>query len=93
MKFRLKVDPALSLREGQMQEAEIEGLEGGSVLLVQSKGKLHAVGTKCTHYGAPLKNGVVSCENEEKEGRLLCPWHGGMATAILKLVDMACSGL
>ena len=29
----------------------------GKVLLIRDKGNFHAIGTKCTHYGAPLVNG------------------------------------
>jgi nitrite reductase/ring-hydroxylating ferredoxin subunit len=53
-------------------EAEVEGVQDGKVLLVKHEDKVHAISPKCTHYGAPLKNGVVS-----PEGRITCPWHGG----------------
>jgi len=33
--------------------------------------QVHALNANCTHYGAQLKNGVVT-----PEGRLTCPWHG-----------------
>ncbi|KAL9083146.1 MAG: hypothetical protein Q9159_005964 [Coniocarpon cinnabarinum] len=69
--YRLKGLTGLPVAEGQMQEAEVEGIEGGAVLLLNSQGKTHAVSPKCTHYGAPLKNGVLS-----SDGRLTCPWHG-----------------
>ncbi|KAL4762336.1 putative AIF-like mitochondrial oxidoreductase (Nfrl) [Aspergillus foveolatus] len=52
-------------------EAEVEGVQDGKVLLVKYEDKVHAISPKCTHYGAPLKNGVVS-----PEGRITCPWHG-----------------
>ncbi|KAJ5631768.1 Apoptosis-inducing factor 1 [Penicillium longicatenatum] len=52
-------------------EAEVEGVPDGKVLLVNMDGKIHAMSPHCTHYGAPLKNGVVS-----PDGRLTCPWHG-----------------
>lgn len=55
-------------------EAEVEGVSDGKVLLVNLDGKVHAMSPHCTHYGAPLKNGVVS-----PDGRLTCPWHGGMS--------------
>ncbi len=34
-------------------------------------GKLYATSAKCTHYGAPLANGVLT-----STGRVVCPWHG-----------------
>ena len=68
--YKLKGVSSLDLKEGEKQEAEVEGIEDAKVLLVNSLGKVHAVSSKCTHYGAPLKNGVVC------KGRLTCPWHG-----------------
>lgn len=70
--FKIKDLTSLSsIKDGQMQEGEVEGIEEAKVLLVNSQGKIHATGPKCTHYGAPLKNGVLS-----SDGRLTCPWHG-----------------
>jgi nitrite reductase/ring-hydroxylating ferredoxin subunit len=70
--FKLKSLSSLSdLQNGDKIEVEIEGLENAKVLLVQLNGKTHALGPKCTHFGAPLKNGVLS-----GNGRLTCPWHG-----------------
>ncbi|XP_011146399.1 apoptosis-inducing factor 3 isoform X2 [Harpegnathos saltator] len=46
------------------------GDEGGKILLVKQKGELHAIGTKCTHYGALLNTGALG------NGRIRCPWHG-----------------
>ncbi|XP_011251245.1 apoptosis-inducing factor 3 isoform X2 [Camponotus floridanus] len=40
------------------------------ILLIKQKGELHAIGTKCTHYGALLHTGALG------EGRVRCPWHG-----------------
>lgn len=68
--FKLKGVSSFDLKEGEKQEAEVEGIEDAKVLLVNSLGRVHAVSPKCTHYGAPLKNGVVC------KGRLTCPWHG-----------------
>lgn len=72
--FKLKDITSLDLKDGQKQEVEVEGIEKGKVLLVKTKGKVHATSANCTHYGAPLKNGVVT-----EEGRLVCPWHGGQS--------------
>ena len=46
------------------------GDDGGKILLIKQKGELHAIGTKCTHYGALLNTGALG------EGRVRCPWHG-----------------
>jgi nitrite reductase/ring-hydroxylating ferredoxin subunit len=70
--FKLKELSSLSLSNGDKVEAEVEGIEGGKVLLVKLDDKVHAMNANCTHYGAPLKTGVLA-----PDGRLTCPWHGG----------------
>ena len=70
--FKLKDLPKLDLNDGDKVEAEVEGIEGGKVLLVKVKDQVHAMNANCTHFGAPLKNGVLT-----QDGRLTCPWHGG----------------
>ncbi|KAL6057543.1 Apoptosis-inducing factor 3 [Balamuthia mandrillaris] len=55
------------LENGQMKEVDFAG---GKVLLINEEGVFKAVGNRCTHYGAPLKNGSLS------KGRIRCPWHG-----------------
>ncbi|KAI0891352.1 hypothetical protein F4806DRAFT_482870 [Annulohypoxylon nitens] len=69
--FKLRGVSSLSLQPGDKQEVEVEGVEGGKVLLLNAGGKIQAMGPKCTHYGAPLAKGVLT-----KSGRLTCPWHG-----------------
>lgn len=69
--FKLKGLTSIDLKNGQKQEVEVEGIEEGKVLLVKLKDEVHALGSKCTHYGAPLAKGVLS-----EGGRLTCPWHG-----------------
>lgn len=44
--------------------------EEGDVLLIRQNGELHALGNKCTHYGAPLVQSALG------SGRLRCQWHG-----------------
>ncbi|KPJ14799.1 Apoptosis-inducing factor 3 [Papilio machaon] len=56
------------LKENEMKVFDIG--EEGKVLLVKQKGEFSAVGTKCTHYGAPLVTGALG------DGRVRCPWHG-----------------
>lgn len=53
-------------------ESAVEGIEEGKVLVVRVNGDVHAISPRCTHYGAPLKLGVVA-----PDGRITCPWHGG----------------
>lgn len=78
--YKLKSVSSLDLRPGEKHEVEVEGIEGGKVLLVNAGGKIQAVGSKCTHYGAPLVKGVLTTN-----GRLTCPWHGGEQPSSLGL--------
>lgn len=72
--FKLKGQSNLDLKEGDKIECEVEGIEGGKVVLVRVPGQkeIRALNANCTHFGAPLKNGVLT-----PDGRLTCPWHGG----------------
>lgn len=70
--FKLKDLTSISISPGSKQEVEVEGIEGGKVLLVNAGGHIQALGAKCTHYGAPMVKGVLT-----GSGRLTCPWHGG----------------
>jgi NADPH-dependent 2,4-dienoyl-CoA reductase/sulfur reductase-like enzyme/nitrite reductase/ring-hydroxylating ferredoxin subunit len=71
--FRSSDDPDLSqgvaldmLADGEMLRGHV-GDE--SVLLVRCAGGLFAVGATCTHYGAPLAEGLLV------EDTIRCPWH------------------
>ncbi len=79
--YKLKGLTSLDLKDGEMKEAEVEGIEKGKVLLVNTQGKTHAISSNCTHYGAPLQKGVLS-----EGGRLTCAWHGGKSIIFFKLV-------
>ncbi|KAL2864910.1 putative AIF-like mitochondrial oxidoreductase (Nfrl) [Aspergillus lucknowensis] len=70
--YKLEGISSLSgIKDFDKVEAGVEGVQDGKVLLVKYDEKVHAISPKCTHYGAPLKLGVVS-----PEGRITCPWHG-----------------
>ncbi|KAF7563226.1 hypothetical protein G7046_g933 [Stylonectria norvegica] len=69
--YKLKGVTSLSLKPGAKQEVEVEGIKDGKILLVNTAGQHQALGSKCTHYGAPLVKGVL-----DTNGRLTCPWHG-----------------
>jgi nitrite reductase/ring-hydroxylating ferredoxin subunit len=58
-------------------EAEVDGIPDGKVLVVRVNDDFHAISPRCTHYGAPLKLGVVA-----PDGRITCPWHGGMSLSL-----------
>ncbi|KAI4878558.1 hypothetical protein NFI96_016752 [Prochilodus magdalenae] len=55
------------LQDGQMKEVEVAHHK---ILLVRNEGKFSAVGSLCTHYGAPLIKGALV------GNRVRCPWHG-----------------
>ncbi|XP_055609502.1 apoptosis-inducing factor 3-like [Uranotaenia lowii] len=51
-------------------EMKAVDLDGSKVLLVRQRGKLTAIGNKCSHYGVSLASGALG------DGRVRCPWHG-----------------
>ncbi len=54
------------LRDGEMKQVSAGGTD---ILLARVDGRYHAVAAHCTHYGAPLAEGVL-CND-----RIVCPWH------------------
>lgn len=58
--------------EDDIGENEMKNFDlgGSKVLVVKQKGKISAIGTKCSHYGALLSTGALG------DGRIRCPWHG-----------------
>ncbi len=54
------------LQNGEMKRLD---LEGTPVVLARVDGQYYAFGGTCTHYGAPLHEGVL------KGHTLMCPWH------------------
>ncbi|KFY41465.1 hypothetical protein V494_02977 [Pseudogymnoascus sp. VKM F-4513 (FW-928)] len=74
--FKIKNLAALDLKPGEKREVEVDGVEDGKVLLLNVGGKTTAVGSNCTHYGAPLAKGVLT-----GDGRITCPWHGACFNA------------
>lgn len=60
------VATAEELRDGEMKQISAAGAE---ILLARVKGNYHAVAAHCTHYGAPLVDGVIN------GARIVCPWH------------------
>ncbi|XP_053617093.1 apoptosis-inducing factor 3 isoform X2 [Plodia interpunctella] len=64
---------AVVCNEGDLKDNEMKVFDigdDGKVLLVKQKGEISALGTKCTHYGAPLVSGALG------DGRIRCQWHG-----------------
>ncbi|XP_004343807.1 disulfide oxidoreductase [Capsaspora owczarzaki ATCC 30864] len=66
-KLEVVVGTLSDLKDGEMKEVAVGE---GKALLVNQKGVYSAIGHACSHYGAPLKNGVLH------NGHVRCPWHG-----------------
>ena len=79
--FKLKGLSSLDLKDGELKEVEVEGIEGGKVLLSKTGGKVSATGSKCTHYGAPLVKGILN-----SKGLVTCPWHVSVFSSRLKAI-------
>lgn len=69
--YKLKGLSSIELKNGQTQECEVEGIEGGKVVLAKLNDEIHALNANCTHFGAPMAKGVLTAD-----GRFTCPWHG-----------------
>jgi len=54
------------IKNGEMKMFKVDETE---ILVVKIQDKFFAVGAHCTHYGAPLEEGVLS------DDRVVCPWH------------------
>ena len=66
-----KIASTKDLAKGQMREFELPGEKDEKVLLANVNDQYYATSPKCTHYGAPLVNGILS-----STGTVVCPWHG-----------------
>lgn len=54
------------LEDGEMKRLELEDTE---LVVARVGDQFYAFGGNCTHYGAPLEQGLL------KEDELVCPWH------------------
>lgn len=65
--------PLAELEEDRPRRVEIwdEAARAGiGIVLVCHRGRVHAMGSRCSHMGGPLDEGWV------QDGGLVCPWHG-----------------
>lgn len=62
---------AIAAKVNDLQDGEMRQVSVGKtdVLLVKLDGKFYAVGAHCSHYQAPLAEGVLSGSH------VVCPWH------------------
>jgi nitrite reductase/ring-hydroxylating ferredoxin subunit len=51
--YKLKGVTSLNLKNGDKQEVEVEGIEGGKVLLLKVQDKVHATSANCTLPSVP----------------------------------------
>lgn len=63
-------DTVCKVTDLKENEPQVFSLDEGKVLVIKQNGKINAIGTKCTHYGAPLVSSAVG------DGRVRCQWHG-----------------
>lgn len=61
------------LSDGQMKQVSVGER---TVLLVRVDSEFYALGARCPHYGAPLKDGTLHGR------RLFCPWHQSVFDAV-----------
>ena len=67
---RVMVGNAEDLQPGQMKEVQVgPDPKKDTVLIANVDGKIHCVGSKCSHFGAPMAQGMLFGE------RVFCPWH------------------
>ncbi|MGE5682887.1 MAG: FAD-dependent oxidoreductase [Bacillota bacterium] len=55
--------------EFEENEMKIFSIDKDRYLLVRSDSNIYAVDAACTHYGAPLEEGIICKKN------VVCPWH------------------
>jgi len=49
-------------------------VNGATILLYRSAGRITAIGSRCSHAGGPLEEGKIDAESRCVE----CPWHGSV---------------
>jgi apoptosis-inducing factor 3 len=63
-------DLAAGIADNALGDQPLVGHVGDqAVLLIRDGQHIRAVGATCTHYGAPLADGIV------RDGQVRCPWH------------------
>ena len=58
------------LQDGQMREFQVgPNKRTDKILVAKIDGQFYAVGSRCTHFGAPLSQGLLIGD------KVYCPWH------------------
>lgn len=87
MRFH-RLEARANLFDGYMRAFNVDG---ASVLLIQNRGRVHAVENKCGHFGIPLEHGTLL------DNAIRCRQHGAqfdLATgAVLNHVVAQCDPL
>ena len=72
---RVKVARAADFQEGELRQVRIpptsDGAGEGAILLTLVDGEFYATGASCSHYSAPLAEGVAARDKMH----VVCPWH------------------
>ncbi len=63
----IEIGKITDMNIGEMKNIKVN--KDDEILIVRTKDKYYAIAPHCTHYGAPLKDGVLSGDT------LVCPWH------------------
>jgi nitrite reductase/ring-hydroxylating ferredoxin subunit len=61
---------ALDEKDLSTGERRVLTLEGREILLIEAKGKLHAISNRCPHMGFPLRTGRI-----DEDCAIHCPLH------------------
>jgi nitrite reductase/ring-hydroxylating ferredoxin subunit len=79
----IEISGAESLEDGNMMEVKVGSGDDDKVLVTRYKGKLFAIGAFCSHFGAPLINGVLF------DDKVLCPWHAAGFSVVTGAIESA----
>jgi apoptosis-inducing factor 3 len=63
----VKIGKVNDFKEGEMKNVSVG--DGSEILVIKTKGKISALAAYCTHYGAPLAEGILNGD------KIICPWH------------------
>jgi apoptosis-inducing factor 3 len=77
------IDFSDTIGEGEMRELKVGDGEKDKVLVSRYKGQLYAVGAYCSHFGAPLVDGVLF------DDKVLCPYHAAGFSVVTGAIDSA----